>query len=162
MDLNQCVFVGRLASDPKMKENPDPEKIRCTFTLAVNRQFKKGKADFPRFVVWGEKKARAVMEFCQKGKELTVVAEYQTEWYPPDKEGGEGVNFQILRANRVIFGMDSQKVLREKEKARNDEMTKTVTIIHEGEVNQNMRMYSDLPGVSEELLNQLAKERYER
>lgn len=160
MDLNQCVFIGRLVSDPKIEENPDPKETRCIFTLAVNRPFKKGKADFPRFAVWGEKKAHAIMEFCKKGKEITVVARYQTEWYPPEKEGGKGVNFQIFRADQVIFGPDSQKVLREKGAARKVEMNKTITILHEGEVDQNMRMYP--AGTVEKILNQWAKERYER
>lgn len=159
MDLNKCIFIGRLASDPKLKEHPtDPTQTRCTFTLAVNRRFKKGKADFPRVVVWGEKKAKAVMEFCQKGKELTIVAEYQTEWYPPEKEGGEGVNFQIFRADEVIFGVDSQRVLREKERGRKDEMAETVPIYYTDKAENVSPL---IEGVNE-MLNAWARERHER
>lgn len=169
MDVNECVFVGRLASDPKIKEDPeDPTQTRCTFTLAVNRRFKKGKADFPRFAVWGEKKAKAVMEFCQRGKEVAVIAEYQTEWYPAENSYTPGVNFQIFRASRVIFGQDSQKVLREKEAIRKGEMEEMFTVEMETGIHTPAQYHTDkaenvspLMGSLNKMLNDWARERYE-
>lgn len=163
MNLNQCIFIGRLVADPKIKEDADPEKTRCFFRLAVNRQFKKGKADYPQFAAWG-KLAQAIMEHCKKGKELTVISEYQTEWYPPEREGGEGVNFRIFRANRVIFGIDSQEVLKEKEVARQAEMRRVVSIEVSG-TDKEVESWGEAVVESEEaidrVLTQLAKERYE-
>ena len=163
MDLNQCVFIGRLVANPKMKEDADPNNTRCFFRLAVNRPFKKGKADYPQFAAWG-KIAQAVMEHCKKGKEVTVISEYQTEWYPPEREGGEGVNFRIFKANRVIFGIDSQEILREKEKAQQAEMQRVVSI-EIPDTDKEVESWKEAVAGSEEtidrVLTQLAKERYE-
>ncbi len=152
MDLNQCTFVGRFTADPKLTESTNPDETKCNFTLAVNREFEKGKADYPHFVVWGDKKALAVVEHCQKGKEVTVLARYHTEWYPPTKAGGKGINFQIFQANRVIFGIDSQKVLEEKEKIWAAEMNEVVTL-----EDSKTKIYKDVDA----FLTEWSKERYD-
>ena len=162
MDLNKCIFVGRMTSDPKLIEDPeDPTQTKCTFTLAVNRRFKKGKADYPRFVVWGEKKAKAVMKFCQVGKEVAVEAKYQTEWYPAENAWSKGVNFQIFRVDEIVFGMDSQKVQREKEAARKEEMNRTVELPLP--ISEEWFPYANTSyNTEEDFLNQWMKERNER
>ncbi len=161
MDLNQCTFIGRFTADPKMKRNTHSGEIECTFTLAVNKAFsKKGITHFPPIVVRGEDKVKAVMKYCQVGKEVTILAEFQSKWYPPDKYGGKGVNFQIFEANRVIFGPDSQRVLKKKEGDRLFEMNRTVIIEEPLELIDAVKetIYDDIDDIS----LQLCKEEYDR
>ena len=117
MDLNQCTHIGRLTADPKLFDSEDPKSIRCTFRLAVNRQGKDGKpkADYIPVTCWG-KVAEAVITHCKKGKEVTVLSEFQTEYYPPEKYGDTGTNFHTFRARRVVFGIDSQEELTRKQR----------------------------------------------
>ncbi|MBJ8056265.1 single-stranded DNA-binding protein, partial [Bacillus cereus] len=52
--LNRTILVGRLTKDPDLRYTPNGVAV-ATFTLAVNRQFKKDgqqEADFINIVVW--------------------------------------------------------------------------------------------------------------
>lgn len=54
MSLNRTILVGRLTKDPDLRYTPNGVAV-ATFTLAVNRQFKKDgqqEADFINIVVW--------------------------------------------------------------------------------------------------------------
>ncbi|WP_419670114.1 single-stranded DNA-binding protein [Clostridium botulinum] len=55
--MNRVVLIGRLTKDPELKFTPGAGKAVTTFTLAVNRRYKKDgqqEADFIPIVVWGK------------------------------------------------------------------------------------------------------------
>ena len=63
--MNKVILMGRLTSDPKMEwTRSEDSKQYATYTLAVNRRFKKnGQADtdFISCIAWG-----AMAEFAEK------------------------------------------------------------------------------------------------
>lgn len=63
--MNKVILMGRLTSDPKMDwTRSEDSKQYATYTLAVNRRFKKnGQADtdFISYIAWG-----AMAEFAEK------------------------------------------------------------------------------------------------
>lgn len=67
MSLNRTILVGRLTKDPDLRYTPNGVAV-ATFTLAVNRQFKKDgqqEADFINIVVW-KRIAENVANFLKK------------------------------------------------------------------------------------------------
>nr|DAD79178.1 MAG TPA: Single strand binding protein [Siphoviridae sp. ctKvA22] len=63
--MNKVILMGRLTSDPKMDwTRSEDSKQYATYTLAVNRRFKRNgeqEADFINCVAWG-----AMAEFAEK------------------------------------------------------------------------------------------------
>lgn len=63
--MNKVILMGRLTSDPKMDwTRSEDSKQYATYTLAVNRRFKKNgqaDADFISCIAWG-----AMAEFAEK------------------------------------------------------------------------------------------------
>ena len=63
--MNKVILMGRLTSDPKMDwTRSEDSKQYATYTLAVNRRFKRNgeqEADFINCVAWG-----AMVEFAEK------------------------------------------------------------------------------------------------
>lgn len=97
LNLNQCVFGGRLVEDPELRKTSSD--ISCVrFTLAVNRAFqKKGedrKADFPKFTVWrGD--ADFLSKHAQKGDAVLVVGEYNESSFTT-KDGEKRYNHEFI------------------------------------------------------------------
>lgn len=84
--LNSITLVGRLVSDPEVKEL---EKSKVSnITLAVNRKYKNEEGiyetDFIDCVVWNEL-ATNIKEYCKKGDLVGITGRLQTTVYT-DKE----------------------------------------------------------------------------
>jgi single-strand DNA-binding protein len=86
--MNRVVLVGRLTKDPDLRYTPNGIPV-ATFTLAVNRNFKKEngeqETDFINCVVW-RKPAENVSNFLKKGSLAGVDGRIQTRNY----EGQDG------------------------------------------------------------------------
>ncbi|KHD34406.1 single-stranded DNA-binding protein [Clostridium acetobutylicum] len=81
--MNKVVLVGRLTRDPELKFTPGAGNAVATFTLAVDRRFKKEgqqEADFIPVVVWG-KQAESTANYMSKGKLMGVSGRIQTRSY---------------------------------------------------------------------------------
>ena len=81
--MNKVVLVGRLTKDPELKFAQGTGTGVTTFTLAVNRRFKREgqpDADFIPVVVFG-KQAEATANYMSKGKLLSVSGNIQTRNY---------------------------------------------------------------------------------
>lgn len=86
--MNKVVIVGRLTKDPELKFAQGTGTAVATFTVAVNRRFKREgqpDADFIPVVVFG-KQAEATANYMSKGKLLSVSGNIQTRNY----EGKDG------------------------------------------------------------------------
>jgi single-strand DNA-binding protein len=79
--MNRVELIGRLTADPSVKTMQN-ENNTCiaTFTLAVNRRFKKDEADFIRCIAFG-KTGELVEKYMKKGLLLGVCGRIQTGSY---------------------------------------------------------------------------------
>lgn len=105
--LNHCAFMGRLTADPELKQTGSGVDV-CSFTIAVDRDFKQGDekvADFIPVTCW-RGTAKFVSQYFQKGRLAVVTGSLQTRKYE-DKDGKKRTAFEI-QAQNVYFG-DSKR-----------------------------------------------------
>lgn len=101
--LNQSVIVGRLVSDPELRETDNGNKV-TNITLAVPRSFKningEYETDFIQCVLW-KGTAENTAEFVKKGDLVGVKGRIQTRTY----ENNEGIKKYITEviAEKVTF-----------------------------------------------------------
>ena len=80
--INKTVLIGRLTKDPELKFASTGTAV-TTFTVAVNRRFKKEgqqDADFIPVVVWG-KQAESTANYMSKGKLIGISGRIETRSY---------------------------------------------------------------------------------
>ena len=95
--MNKVISIGRLTKDPEMRSTGAGLAV-TTFTLAVNRKFKKNEevkdADFIPIVAW-EKRAEIICQYVLKGNRLGIVGRIQTGTY--DKpDGSKGYTYDVI------------------------------------------------------------------
>lgn len=101
--MNRSIIIGRIVSDPELKYTAGAGTAVATFTLAVDRTYKKDgqpDADFIPIVVWG-KTAESVSQYTAKGKLLAVAGRIQTRSYE-DKKGDKRYITEVV-AEEVKF-----------------------------------------------------------
>jgi len=101
--MNKVVLIGRMTKEPELKFTPGTGTAVCTFTMAVNRRFKKEgqpDADFIPIVVWG-KQAESTVNYMSKGKLLSVAGRIETRSYEA-KDGGRRYVTEVV-ADEVSF-----------------------------------------------------------
>ena len=101
--MNKVVLVGRLTKDPELKFAQGTGTAVATFTVAVNRRFKREgqpDADFIPIVVFG-KTAEATATYMRKGKLLSVSGSIQTRNYE-GKDGNRRYVTEVI-ADEVDF-----------------------------------------------------------
>lgn len=101
--MNKWVGIGRLTKDPELKFTPGAGTAVCTFTLAVDRKYKKEgqpSADFVPVVVWG-KIAESTANYKKKGELIGVVGRIETRSYEA-KDGGRRYVTEVI-ADEVQF-----------------------------------------------------------
>ena len=85
--LNQTVLVGRLVSDPELRETENGNKV-TSITLAVPRNYKNQDGeydtDFIPCVLW-KGVAENATAYCRKGDLLGVKGRIQTSSYEKDE-----------------------------------------------------------------------------
>lgn len=93
--LNQLVMVGRLVSDPKIKETENGKKV-CEITLAIPRNYKNTDGeydiDFIPAILW-EQVAVSTSEYCQQGDIIAVKGRIQKSKDKPLQVVAEKVTF---------------------------------------------------------------------
>lgn len=85
--MNVCFHIGNLTRDPETKVMQKNGKERCTFTLAVNRDYKVNDtygSDFIMFTAYREM-AQRCQKYLFKGKKVAVTSHVRTSSY--DKDG---------------------------------------------------------------------------
>lgn len=101
--MNKVVLIGRLTKDPELKFTPGTGTAVATFTIAVDRRFKKEgqpSADFVPIVVWG-KIAESTANYMSKGKLIGVSGRIETRSYEA-KDGGRRYVTEVV-ADEVSF-----------------------------------------------------------
>ena len=107
--MNKWIGKGRLARDLEVRYTQSGKAV-ASFTLACNRQVKKGSdgkqtADFISCVAW-EGIAQTVSNYLMKGREVLVEGRLQTRSYEA-KDGSKRYVTEIV-ADEVEF-LDSRK-----------------------------------------------------
>jgi single-strand DNA-binding protein len=77
------VLIGRLTKDPELRFTPGNGTAVTTFTIAVDRRFKRegqNEADFIPVVVWG-KQAESTANYMNKGRLIGISGRIQTRSY---------------------------------------------------------------------------------
>lgn len=108
--MNKTVLVGRLTADPTLKYTAGAGTAVATFTLAVDRTFKKDgqpEADFIPIVVWG-KQAESVSQYTAKGKLIAVSGRIQTRSYEA-KDGGKRYITEVVSEEVKFLEWASKK-----------------------------------------------------
>lgn len=82
--MNKAVLAGRLTKDVDLRYTTEGKAV-SNFTLAINRNFDREKADFIPVVVWG-KIAENCDKYIGKGSRVAVSGRIQTRNYD-DKNG---------------------------------------------------------------------------
>ena len=99
--MNNVTLVGRLTKDPELRYTSGENSTAvANFTVAINRQGKEDKADFPRCIAFG-KTAEFVDRYFHKGKLIGLTGRIQTGSYK--REDGSTVWATDVIAERVEF-----------------------------------------------------------
>lgn len=96
-------MIGRLCKDPELKFTPGAGTAVCTFTLAVDRRFKKEgqpSADFVPIVIWG-KIAESTANYKKKGELIGIAGRIETRSFDA-KDGGKRYVTEVI-ADEVQF-----------------------------------------------------------
>lgn len=91
MDINKVVIIGRLTSDPELKQTQSGTSV-ASFSVANNRSYtkdgeKKDNVSFVNCVAWG-KTGEIIAKYCKKGKQVAIEGRLQTDSWD-DKETGK-------------------------------------------------------------------------
>lgn len=95
--LNQAVFIGRLVSDPELRDTSNGVKV-TSFAIAVDRPFQRSGAervtDFFDVVAW-RNMAEFITKFFHKGNLLCVQGYMTTRTYT-DKNGVNRKAYELI------------------------------------------------------------------
>ena len=108
--INKVVIVGRLTKDCDLKFAQGTGNAVTTFTVAVNRRFKREgqpEADFIPVVVFG-KVAEACANYTSKGKLISVSGGIQTRTYDA-KDGIKRYVTEVI-AEKIHYKKQYKKV----------------------------------------------------
>ncbi len=101
--VNSVVLVGRLVSNPEIKELSDGKKV-INISLAVQRNYKningEYDVDFIRCTIWNGI-ADNVNEYCHKGDIVGIKGRLQSNNYE-DKEGSKKYLLEVM-VDKVAF-----------------------------------------------------------
>jgi single-strand DNA-binding protein len=77
--LNRVILIGRLTRDPELRYTPTGTAV-ASFTVAVDRKFKREETDFIPVVVWS-KLAEHCANYLGKGRLVAVEGRLQVRTY---------------------------------------------------------------------------------
>lgn len=104
--MNNVILIGRLTSDPELKQNE--KYTQCKFTLAVNR-LKEG-ADFISCIAWN-KQAELISKYLHKGNQVAIEGRIQTGSY--EKDGVKHYTTDVIVQNLNFIGSNEKVVEKE-------------------------------------------------
>ncbi|MBE6158427.1 MAG: single-stranded DNA-binding protein [Firmicutes bacterium] len=100
---NQCILIGRLVSDPEIRETENEKKL-TTITIAVQRSYKnvdgEYDVDFIDIVLWNDL-ASNTCEYSRKGDMVGIKGRIQVSNY--EAEDGTKRKVTEVIAERVTF-----------------------------------------------------------
>ena len=104
MGLNHVCLQGRLTANPELRRTNSGKAV-TSFTIAVDRSFAKGEADFFECVSW-DKQGEFVANHFTKGKMILVSGRLQKRKWE-DKNGNKRETAEIVTED--VYFCDSKK-----------------------------------------------------
>lgn len=80
--MNKVLLLGRLTKAPELRATPSGVSV-TSFTVAVNRRFKKDETDFINCIAW-RNTAEFISKYFGKGSMIAIVGSIQTGSYEKD------------------------------------------------------------------------------
>jgi len=106
--VNKVILIGNLGKDPELRYNPSGVAF-CTVTLATSRNWKnretgerQEETEWHR-VVFNDKLAEIVGQYCRKGKPIYVEGRLRTRKWQ-DKEGRDTYTTEIMADQMQLLG----------------------------------------------------------
>ena len=99
--MNIVCIMGRLTADPKLRTTSSGTSV-TSFTVAVDREFKKDETDFLNVVAWRQT-ADFITRYFKKGKMIAIVGSIQTRVYE-DKNGNKRTATEIIAEKAAFCG----------------------------------------------------------
>ncbi|MFY7866313.1 single-stranded DNA-binding protein [Roseateles sp.] len=106
--VNKVILIGNLGRDPELRYNPSGVAF-CTLSLATTRSWKNRESgekqeetEWHR-VVFNDKLAEIVGQYCKKGRPLYVEGRLRTRKWT-DKEGKEVYTTEIIATEMQLLG----------------------------------------------------------
>lgn len=97
--FNHITIQGRLTRDPELRLTPSGISV-ASFSVAVNRDYERNKADFINVVAWRQT-AEFVDKYFRKGQMILISGSLQMrEW--KDKDGNRRTTAEVI-ADHVYF-----------------------------------------------------------
>lgn len=97
--LNHIMIQGRLTRDPELRLTPNGISV-ASFSVAVNRDYERNKADFINVVAWRQT-AEFVDKYFRKGQMILISGSLQMrDW--KDKDGNRRTTAEVI-ADHVYF-----------------------------------------------------------
>lgn len=104
MSMNYIAVMGRITKDIELRRTNNGTSV-ASFTVAVDRDFDKGKTDFIECVAWKDK-AEFAAKYFSKGSKCVVTGQLQMrDW--EDKNGNKRRNAEIVVGS--LYFADSKK-----------------------------------------------------
>lgn len=104
MSMNYIAVMGRITKDIELRRTNNGTSV-ASFTVAVDRDFDKGKTDFIECVAWKDK-AEFAAKYFSKGSKCVVTGQLQMrDW--EDKNGNKRRNAEIVVSS--MYFADSKK-----------------------------------------------------
>lgn len=102
MSFNKVILMGRLTSDPELKQSTSGTSV-VSINIAVDRRYNKGEdkqCDFITVVAWRQT-AEFICKYFNKGQPILVCGELQTRSWT-DQQGNKRYATEVV-ANEVSF-----------------------------------------------------------
>lgn len=120
--MNTVILMGRLTADPEVRYmNNEDQTAYLNFSIAVNRDYDRGKADFIRCKTFS-KTAETISTYLHKGDPILVTGSWETGSY--EDRDGNTVYTNECRVNRFEFVGGKKSSEDDPEPERNDRARK--------------------------------------
>jgi len=105
--VNKVIVLGNIGKDPELRYNPSGTAF-CTLSIATTRTWKNKEGDKQEETEWhrvvfNDKLAEIVGEYCKKGKPLYVEGRLRTRKWQ-DKEGRDQYTTEIIADQMQMLG----------------------------------------------------------
>lgn len=127
--MNNVSLLGRLTKDIDLKFAAGSGTAVASFTLAVNREFKKDEADFINCKAFA-KKAEILAQYVFKGQQLAVKGQIQTGKYK-NKENKDVYTTEVIVDSFYFISQSNKK---QTKKDNSLEELEEIEVLDEGEI----------------------------
>lgn len=118
--MNKVTLIGRLSKDPELRYTPGEKSTAiCRFSMAVNREFKKGECDFINCIAFG-KTGETIAQYLTKGNQFAVSGRIQTGSYTNNSGGKVYTTDVVVESFDFINGSSNNNTNNNNNQQQND------------------------------------------